>query len=58
MRVLEPPLKTVKSKYFVSGKKGMVDQVTRNEVGDNWLDYRGRKFKLTHCTHDYLVYEY
>ena len=35
MAVLEPLLKTVKSKHFVSGEKRMEDHVTRNEVGDN-----------------------
>ena len=54
MAVLEPLLKTVKSKHFVSGEKGMVDQVTRNEVGDNWWDHRGRKFKIN-SLHTWLL---
>ena len=54
MAVLEPLLKTVKSKHFVSGEKGMVGQITRNEVGDNWLDYRGRQFKIN-SLHSWLL---
>ena len=61
MAVLEPLLKTVKSKHFVSGEKGMVDpgwimsSGTKLAITD-WTT-EGENSKLIHCTNDNLVCE-